>query len=142
MQDDNPRRIEMRFKRSLGSLGEISEFLEAFFARHGIGQVHLESVNLAAEELFTNMLKYGGGEGEILIGLERRDRELAVSLTDFDVERFDVTSVPEVQVDLRLDEREPGGLGIHLVKKMMDRVEYEYLDRRGTTTFFKTLDGL
>jgi len=86
------------------------------------------------------MLKYGGGDGEILIGLEQKDRELAVSLTDFDVEPFDVTQVPEICVDRPLSERQPGGLGIHLVKKMMDRIEYEYVDRRGTTTFFKKLD--
>lgn len=130
----------MHFKRSLGSLSEISEFLEGFFERHGLGPENLESVTLAAEELFTNMLKYGGGKGKIVIGLERRDHELAVSLTDFDVEPFDVTRVPEIKVDLPLDEREPGGLGIHLIKKMMDRIEYDYADRRGTTTFFKALD--
>jgi anti-sigma regulatory factor (Ser/Thr protein kinase) len=141
MRDGNPGRIEMQFKRSLDSLSEISEFLAGFFARQGIGPEHLKSVTLAAEELFTNMLKYGGGDGEILIGLERRDRELSVSLTDFDVDRFDVTKVPEIQVDRPLSERKPGGLGIHLIKKMMDRIEYEYVDRRGTTTFFKTLDG-
>jgi len=141
MRDENPGRIEMYFKRSLDSLSEISEFLEGFFTRQGVGPDHLESVTLATEELFTNMLKYGGGEAEILIGLERADRELSVSLTDFDVDEFDVTKVPEVRVDRPLSEREPGGLGIHLIKKMMDRIEYEYVDRRGKTTFVKTLDG-
>ena len=130
----------MHFRRSLDSLNETSEFLRGFFARQGISSGHLESVTLAVEELFTNMLKYGGGDGEILIGLERKDRELAVSLTDFDVEPFDVTQVPEIRVDRPLSERQPGGLGIHLVKKMMDRIEYQYVDRRGTTTFFKKLD--
>ena len=141
MRDGNPNRIEMRFSRSLDSLSEISEFLTGFFARNGVGPDHLESVTLAAEELFTNILKYGGGDGEILIGLECRDHELSVSLTDFDVDPFDVTKVPEIRVDRPLSECEPGGLGIHLIKKMMDRIEYDYTDRRGTTTFFKTLDG-
>ena len=140
MRDENPGRIEMRFKRSLDSLGEISDFLKGFFAEQCLGPDHLESVILAAEELFTNMLKYGGGEGKILILLERTGRELSVSLTDFDVDPFDPTKVPEIRVDRPLAEREPGGLGIHLVKKMMDRVEYNYVDRRGTTTFFKTVD--
>jgi anti-sigma regulatory factor (Ser/Thr protein kinase) len=39
-----------------------------------------------------------------------------------------------------LDERKPGGLGIHLIKQLMDRVEYEYVDRRSTTTFFKKIE--
>lgn len=141
MGSKDPTRVEMRFARSLDSLREISGFLERFFARAGIDPEHLKPVILAAEELFTNMLKYGGGEGAILIGLERADPELAVSLTDFDVEPFDVTKVPEIRVDRPLSERKPGGLGIHLVKTMMDRIEYAYVDRCGTTTFFKRLDG-
>ena len=141
MRERDPSRTEMHFKRSLDSLSEISEFLKDFVAAQDIGPEHLESVTLATEELFTNMLKYGGGKGEIPIALERTDRELSVSLTDFDVEEFDITKVPEVRVDRPLAEREPGGLGIHLVKKMMDRIEYNYVDRRGTTTFFKKLDG-
>ena len=131
----------MRFKRSLESLDEISEFLGRFFARRGIARDHLDSVILAVEELFTNMLKYGGGEGEIQIGVGMENRELSVSLTDFDVEEFDITKTPPVDVDRPLAEREPGGLGIHLIKTMMDRIEYEYVDRRGTTTFYKRLDG-
>ncbi len=141
MREENPNRNEAQFERSLDSLSQISEFLKDFFAVRGIAPDHLESVTLATEELFTNMLKYGGGDGKILIGLERGDRELSVSLTDFDVDEFDVTKVPEIRVDRPLAEREPGGLGIHLVRKMTDRIEYEYVDRRGTTTFFKRLDG-
>ena len=140
MRGKNPNRIEVRLKRSLESLAEISELFKGFFARQGIQTDHLKSVTLAAEELFTNMLKYGGGDGDILIALERSDRELSVSLTDFDVDRFDVTKVPEIRVDRPLSKRKPGGLGIHLVKKMIDRIEYKYVDRCGTTTFFKTLD--
>ena len=141
MRDENPSRIERRFARSLDSLSEIDEFLKGFLVPQAVGPEHLQCVTLATEELFTNMLKYGGGKGEILIGLVRRERELAVNLTDFDVDEFDVTKAPEIQVDRPLSEREPGGLGIHLVKKMTDRIEYEYVDRCGTTTFFKTLDG-
>jgi len=45
-----------------------------------------------------------------------------------------------VDVDRPLSERQPGGLGIHLVKKLMDRIEYNYVERRGTTKFFKRLN--
>lgn len=140
MRDEEPGRVEMSFGRGLGSLAGISEFLRGFFIPQGIAQEDLESVTLVVEELFTNILKYGGGEHEVLIGIEKKDRELSVSLTDFDVEPFDVRKVPEIRVDRPLSERKPGGLGIHLVKKMTDRIEYEYVDRRGTTTFFKKVD--
>jgi serine/threonine-protein kinase RsbW len=133
--------MERPFKRSLESLDEISEALRTFFADNDARTEHLESVTLAVEELFTNMLKYGGGTGDVLIAFVLEDGELSVGLTDFDVDEFDVTKTPEVDVDRPLSERQPGGLGIHLIKKMMDRIEYNYVDRRGTTTFFKRLDG-
>ena len=133
--------MERPFKRSLESLDEISEALRTFFADNDARTEHLESVTLAVEELFTNMLKYGGGTGDVLIAFVLEDGELSVGLTDFDVDEFDVTKAPEVDVDRPLSERQPGGLGIHLIKKMMDRIEYNYVDRRGTTTFFKRLDG-
>jgi anti-sigma regulatory factor (Ser/Thr protein kinase) len=133
--------MERHFKRSLASLDEMSETLRRFFADNDAGTEHLESVILAVEELFTNMLKYGGGTGEIRITVALEDGELSVGLTDFDVDEFDIRQAPEVDIDRPLSERKPGGLGIHLIKKMMDRIEYNYVDRRGTTTFFKKLDG-
>jgi len=132
--------MERSFKRSLASLDEISEALQTFFADNDARTEHLESVILAVEELFTNMLKYGGGTGDIVIAVALDDGELVVGLTDFDVDEFDVTQAPEVDVDRPLSERQPGGLGIHLVKKLMDRIEYNYVERRGTTKFFKRLN--
>ncbi len=133
--------LERRFERSLDSLAEISGFLGGFFDAHRIGAGHLESVRLAVEELFTNMLKYGGGSERIRIGMHIEGRELVISLTDYDVDEFDPTTHPDAPVDRPLAERQPGGLGIHLVKQVMDRIEYEYVDRNGTTRLFKTVDG-
>lgn len=141
MRDGTPDRAERRFERSLDSLKEISGFLDGFFEARRIGAGHLETVRLAVEEIFTNMLKYGRGSERILIGLELDGGELAVSLTDYDVEEFDPTAHPDVPIDRPLSEREPGGLGIHLVKRIMDRVEYDYVDGNGTTRLFKSVDG-
>jgi anti-sigma regulatory factor (Ser/Thr protein kinase) len=133
-------RLERRFPRRLDSLAEIYEFVRGFFAVNGFDEESMKSVNLAVEELFTNMFKYSVGESEIAIALERNDREVAIRMTDFDVEPYDITQVPEIKVDKPLDDRKPGGLGIHLIKKLMDRVEYEYVDRRSTTTFYKKIE--
>jgi serine/threonine-protein kinase RsbW len=141
MRDGIVGRAEEPFQRDLGSLRSISRFLRTFCTANGIAAEHVEPVILAAEELFTNMLKYGGGAGEIRIELARTESELSISLTDDDAEEFDPRKAPDVRVDQPLAERQPGGLGIHLVKKLMDRIEYTYENRRATTTCFKTLDG-
>jgi serine/threonine-protein kinase RsbW len=47
-------------------------------------------------------------------------------LVDRDVEAFDVTRAPDVDVGRPIDQREPGGLGLHLIRRMADSVEYRY----------------
>jgi anti-sigma regulatory factor (Ser/Thr protein kinase) len=60
---------------------------------------------------------------------------LEVRLTDYDVERFDPTSVASVDIDAPLDERTPSGLGLYLVMKMVDSIHYEYRNRQSKITF-------
>jgi anti-sigma regulatory factor (Ser/Thr protein kinase) len=128
------------FPRSAASLPDIFDFMDAFFARAGVGDAHRLPMQFAVEELFTNLVKYSrGGTREIQIDLTRDDGRLLVSLTDFDVERFDIRAAPKVDVDLDIKHRKPGGLGIHLLKRMVDEVDYEYIDRRSKTTFVKRL---
>jgi serine/threonine-protein kinase RsbW len=58
-----------------------------------------------------------------------------VSLTDYDVDRFDPREVPAVDVDAPLEDRAPGGLGLYLVLKMADSIHYEYRNRTSKITF-------
>ena len=133
--------MERTFQRSFDSLNGIFAYLENFFSREGIGADHQYAVRLAVEELFTNMVKYQpGNPNEILLDLRRLDDRIEVSLTDFDVDPFDITKVAEVRVDRPVEQRRPGGLGIHLIKKMIDRIDYEYAGRRSKTTFIKMLE--
>jgi anti-sigma regulatory factor (Ser/Thr protein kinase) len=60
---------------------------------------------------------------------------IEVSLTDFDVDRFDPTVRRDIDVDAPLAERTPGGLGVYLVLKMVDSIHYEYHDRQSKITF-------
>ena len=73
--------------------------------------------------------------------LGRDDSQVTFSLTDFDVDPFDVTKREDVDVSAPLSERSVGGLGIHLVKKIVDKIEYQYdCDlRQSKITLFKKL---
>ena len=66
-----------------------------------------------------------------------------VALTDYDVEPFDVAQAPAVDVDLPIEQRRPGGLGLHLLRRMLDRIDYDYSpdDRVSRITFRKTAAG-
>jgi anti-sigma regulatory factor (Ser/Thr protein kinase) len=121
-------------------LGEIFAFVRDYFARERIETDPLFVFCLAAEELFTNMVKYSPeGASEIEIELRKTGNELQLSLNDFDVDEFDVTQAPPAQVDAPLQERRPGGLGLHLVRKLTDSVTYEYRNRQSRITVTKKL---
>jgi len=132
--------FERYFKRSFDSLEGIFRFVEEFMRAQAIDPGLLEPVNFIIEELFTNMVKYNPGNArDIALSLGRNAAVLTVRLTDFDVDPFDVTRAPPVDIERPLAERPIGGLGLHLVRKMADTLRYESVDRRSTITFTKLL---
>ena len=132
------------FLRSFDSLGEIFAFTADFFAAHGIDPGLLPTVDLTLEELFTNMVKYSpAGDAHIRIEMATTEGGVEVTLTDYDVERFDVTRAPDANIDLPIEERRPGGLGLHLIRRLVDSWHYEYSNesRQSRITFRKTPSG-
>ncbi len=126
----HPPTMDRTFVRTIDSLGEIFSFLKTAIESFELDDRTAFSVNMSVEELFTNMIKYGSsGDAEIEIGLEKEDAKLIVHLVDTDSEPFDLTDLDSVDISAPLQERRPGGLGIHLVKCIMDEVSYEYKNR-------------
>ncbi|NND43929.1 MAG: ATP-binding protein [Xanthomonadales bacterium] len=128
--------MQEKFKRDFAELRRIVRMTEQFFAQNDIDQGLRNVVDLAVEELFVNMVTYNTETDEdILIEMSPHEHGVEVSLTDFDVERFDPREVGPVDVDAPLEERAPGGLGLYLVLKMVDSIHYEYRDRKSKITF-------
>jgi anti-sigma regulatory factor (Ser/Thr protein kinase) len=121
-------RLERRsFARDFGSIAAMAAWTAGFAAREGVDPALLPVADLAIEELFTNMVKYGGpSTAAVRIDLAAAADGLDVVLVDRDVEPFDVTRAPDAQVDLPLERRRPGGLGLHLVRRLVDDYRYHY----------------
>ena len=133
--------MRQEFDKSLTSLKSVFQFVQEFFSRERVDASHRYAVDLAVEELFTNMVKYSPeGTQAIVIQLEKKDHCLEIRLTDFDVESFDPTQAPEVAINSPIEERTPGGLGLHLIRKLFDTMEYEYIDRRSRIILKKNLE--
>ena len=128
--------MEQKFKRSLDELGNIVTMTAAVFRQEGLPADLRNVVDLATEELFVNMVTYNTeSEEDILIQMVPHEHGIEVSLTDYDVARFDPTSASAVDVNAPLEERTPGGLGLYLVLKMVDSIHYEYRNRQSKITF-------
>ena len=132
--------MKRKFKRDFAILKEIFDFTSQFINENHLNDEIAFSVNLVIEELFTNMVKYHpGNPNDILIDLSKEPDRLTISLTDYDVEPFDITKAKEANPDQKLEDRRIGGLGLYFVMKMMDNVTYDYKDRQSKITLTKLL---
>jgi|GEM_PF-345172 len=132
--------VERMFPRTLEALEGVFAWVSVFLADEKIDEPTGFAVKFAVEEMFVNMVRYNpGAANDIMIALSRAGDRLEVSLTDFSVKPFDVTGVAEYDGSLPLEKRRPGGLGIHLTRRLMDKVAYRYENGRSTTTLTKIL---
>lgn len=128
--------MRQEFARSVDELKRIVAFTDRVFAGEEIDQSMRYVIDLCVEELFVNLITYNTEtDADVLIEIRRHDDGVEVSLTDFDVDRFDPTAVRPADVTAPLDQRTPGGLGLFLVLKMADSIHYEYRDRTSRITF-------
>ncbi len=133
--------MQRSFKRTLASLEPMFEFTGDFAGRHRLGDDDRFALNLVVEELFTNMVKYGGGADEVSIDLDVLDGDLSILMIHAGADRFDPTSSGEVNPESPLEKRMPGGIGLHLVRNVMDSVSYEYRDGAAHLRLTKHLGG-
>jgi phosphoserine phosphatase RsbU/P len=138
----DPRR--KLFQRSNASLEPITAFTEEFFRDEAIDASLRYAVDFTIEELFTNMVKYNAAsKSDVQVSLACITNGVEVTLTDYDVDAFDVTAAPDVDTTRPIERRAPGGLGLHLIRRMVDSIDYQYIreQRESRITFRKTLTG-
>jgi len=126
------------FARDFDSLTAIYEFAEKILAANEINEAVRFPVHLAMEELFTNMVKYNpDNHSDIGVDINVAAGKITVTLTESGVDEFDVTRPIDVDTGASLDERSPGGLGLYLLQNIVDKLEYNYHDRRSRVIFTK-----
>jgi anti-sigma regulatory factor (Ser/Thr protein kinase) len=124
----------------MNNLDDVFSFIDTFVDDNKLDEATAYSVSLALEELFTNMVKYNpNNPNSILITLEYKEEYVISSITDFDVEPFDILKERQYDLHLPVDKRPIGKLGIYLVKKVMDDVSYSYINRNSKITLIKKI---
>jgi anti-sigma regulatory factor (Ser/Thr protein kinase) len=137
----DPHSQERSFPRRIDALDQVFGFVTEALGALGVNSAHEFTVNLVVEEIFTNLVKYNRqSTRDISLRILRDRGKLIMRLTDFDVDKFDLTQAPEVDIHRPLSERTPGGLGIHLVRRMTESLSYQYEDRTSTIEMAIRLD--
>jgi anti-anti-sigma factor len=124
-----------------GASAAFAEFAEA----HAVPAPIRRSVSVALDELLNNTITYGfagrgGGNGAVSIEVELRPDRLCVTLTD-NGKPFNPLEMSAPDTALPVEERQIGGLGIHLARRLMDEVAYHRRADRNVVTLAKLLRG-
>ncbi len=126
-----------------GDVARVGAGFAEFADAHAVPASIRRSMNVALDELLSNTIAYGfaGREGgEVIIEVELHADRLSVTLTD-DGKPFNPFGLAAPDTASPMEERRPGGLGIHLVRRMMDEVSYHRRADRNVVTLAKVLTG-
>lgn len=124
-----PAQARIRLNADLGELERLINWLDRFCEGHGIAEGPHYHVNVAVEEVVINAIKHGQcnpADGAIEIELTLAGEELRIDITDTGIP-FNPLELPTPELGAEIARRKIGGLGVHLVRSLMTRVEYERL---------------
>jgi serine/threonine-protein kinase RsbW len=126
--DDNTLTIDSAV---LEDIPRIVEFVVNWLEQNDLDK-YVFIFETAVDEWSTNVVKhaYGGKGGYYQISCALSGADIIVTIKDHG-NKFDPNSVPLPEVSSRLEERKVGGLGIYMMKKLTDRVDYSYSEREG-----------
>ncbi len=133
---------KMAIKNRLSEIDRVNSEFEVFVGQQGIPQSATRQLKLVFDELLNNTISYGykdDEEHEIDIRVEVLDQRLLVTIVDDGVPFNPFTrEAPDISLDI--DEREIGGLGIHLCQQIMDEASYKRGIDKNQITLIKYLD--
>ncbi|MEI8393650.1 MAG: ATP-binding protein [Rhodospirillaceae bacterium] len=132
--------LELRLANRLSEIRRVAERIESFCAIGGVPESVIFKLNLALDEVLTNIIDYAydeEGEHEIILRVVLVREILSAEVVD-DGRPYDPTLTPDPDTGLSLDDRPIGGLGIYFAKRMMDRVVYVRDGNRNRLTLSKS----
>lgn len=132
----------VRLHNRLLELDRLAEAVEAFGQAHGLSPKLVYQIGLVLDELLTNTISYGYRDEDahaIEIGMAQVGGTLRFVLTD-DAMPFDPLSAKSPDLSSPADIRPVGGLGVHLVRTIMDRVAYERVGNSNSLVLEKDID--
>ena len=128
-------------KNQVGELGRVAVFIEEICQELGLGMELQMNLNLVMEEMVSNVIFYAYPEGtdaEIGLTAENDGKELTFVLSDQGRE-FDPTMKEDTDINVNPVDREIGGLGILIVKNIMNQVTYQRLEGKNLLTMKKEI---
>lgn len=123
----------------LSNLAQIADFVSERATRAGMNADKAFEVQTAVDEACTNCMEHayqGRADGQVHVCCYRQDDDFVVCITDHG-RAFDPELVALPDTSAPLEERQVGGLGIFLMRKLMDSVEFSFCEREGNQVLMR-----
>lgn len=130
--------LELVIESAIEKIPEISALLGEEMETYGFGNEIILDTQLAVEEAITNIINHGYKKtgGEIMVSFTISPERIEVHIMDA-APRFDPLSVAEPVLDSPIEERRIGGLGVFLIRRLMDEVSYRYENGKNILVLIK-----
>lgn len=134
-------RKELEIHNEISELNRVAAFVEEVGEELQLTPELVFNLNLVLEEAVSNIIYYAYPkqvEHEIVVQAELMDKSLVFTLTDSG-KPFDPTQAEDADITLSGEERQIGGLGIFLIKQIMNEVEYQRVEGKNVFTLKKVV---
>ena len=134
-------RKQIILQNEVQQVPRLAEFIDEVCETAGLDMATTMKLNLAVEEAVVNVMNYAypqGTVGDIYIEVQVDNNQLEFIISDSGTP-FDPTTKAEVDTTLSAEERTIGGLGIHLVRNIMDSINYERVNGKNILALIKKL---
>lgn len=141
---NNPKKSfekELKVKSSTDNLELIRSFTRSSALDYGFNEEIIDKIILAVDEACTNVIKHAykySPEGDIIINIKASDNKFTIAITDYGKD-FDPSLVPDPDIKKYYQQHKVGGLGIYLMKKLMDEVNYNNTAKKNQVVLVKYL---
>jgi len=135
------KEYSFELKSSLAELENLCQNLEKFGQKIGLSKKLIFEINLALDELFTNIISYGfkdGKEHTIKVTITPQNEELCLRIEDDGIP-FNPIDFEIPDVACSVENCKIGGLGIHIIRKLMDEICYQRCDDKNVMMLKKNL---
>ena len=129
-------------QNEVAEISKLAIFIDELGEEFGLSPELVFNLNLVLEEAVSNVILYAYPKEEhqtISLIAKKKGNQLIFVLTDSGKE-FDPTQAPDADITLSAEERPIGGLGIFLIRQIMNTVEYQRIDGKNVLTMRKQLD--
>jgi anti-sigma regulatory factor (Ser/Thr protein kinase) len=125
-------------RATIDAIELVAQYLDTTLTQASVPMMDATRIQLAVEEAVTNVVTHGyeEGEGDVSVLCTIEGNVVTVIITDSG-HAFDPTSIPPADVTADIDHRKIGGLGVHLIRSVMDEISYQRIEDKNQFTMIK-----